>query len=163
MSTIVGRDRSVQAGILAAAVVGLVAVAVAGANAGNIRIGAAALVGGFAGLALYHASFGFTAAWRRVVTDGRGAGLRAQFLLIALTALVSFPLIAYGRDFGVPTGGFVFPFGVAAAIGATMFGFGMQLGGGCGSGTLFTAGGGSDWRHFELTQDVMGPLADAVT
>ena len=29
--------------------------------------------------------------------------------------------------------------------------------------TLFTAGGGQDWRHFELTANVLGPLADAVT
>jgi len=29
--------------------------------------------------------------------------------------------------------------------------------------TLFTAGGGSEWHYFELTQDVMGPLTEAVT
>jgi hypothetical protein len=29
--------------------------------------------------------------------------------------------------------------------------------------TLFTAGGGSDWHHFELTVNVLGPLADAVS
>ena len=35
------------------------------------------------------------------------------------------------------------PFGLQVAIGALMFGVGMQLAGGCGSGTLYTAGGGS--------------------
>ena len=32
---------------------------------------------------------------------------------------------------------------VASAFGAFVFGAGMQLGGGCASGTLFTVGGGS--------------------
>ncbi|MEM7270743.1 MAG: YeeE/YedE family protein [Pseudomonadota bacterium] len=102
----------------------------------------AALIGGGAGVALYHASFGFTAAWRRIVREKRGAGLRAQMLLIMLTCLVSFPLIAWGTgDFAAR--GNVLPMGVASAIGAFVFGAGMQVGGGCASGTLFTVGGGS--------------------
>jgi hypothetical protein len=40
------------------------------------------------------------------------------------------------------TGAFV-PAGVQVALGAFLFGAGMQLGGGCGSGTLYAAGGGS--------------------
>ncbi|MBL4719906.1 MAG: YeeE/YedE family protein, partial [Alphaproteobacteria bacterium] len=39
--------------------------------------------------------------------------------------------------------GAIAPVGVQVAVGAIMFGIGMQLGGGCGSGTLFTVGGGS--------------------
>ena len=35
------------------------------------------------------------------------------------------------------------PLGVQVAAGAFLFGIGMQLAGGCGSGTLYTAGGGS--------------------
>lgn len=137
----------------------LIAVAALAGNAGGVRLGLAALVGGLAGFALYHASFGFTAAWRRIVTERRGEGLRAQFLLILLTAAVSYPLIAWGREFGLPTGGFVFPFGVAAALGAFLFGLGMQLGGGCGSGTLFTVGGGSTRMAITLAAFVAGSLA----
>jgi uncharacterized membrane protein YedE/YeeE len=37
----------------------------------------------------------------------------------------------------------VLPMGVTTALGAVLFGIGMQLGGGCASGTLFTTGGGS--------------------
>ena len=48
----------------------------------------ATLIGGLAGLALYHASFGFTAAWRHLVTERRGTGLRAQFVLILLVASI---------------------------------------------------------------------------
>ncbi|HEX5864068.1 MAG TPA: YeeE/YedE thiosulfate transporter family protein [Casimicrobiaceae bacterium] len=48
-----------------------------------------------------------------------------------------------GSFFGAPVRGFVFPVGLNVAIGAFLFGVGMQLGGGCASGTLYTAGGGS--------------------
>jgi hypothetical protein len=40
---------------------------------------------------------------------------------------------------------------VSVIVGATMFGLGMQLGGGCGSGTLFTVGGGSA-RMIEISK-----------
>ena len=113
----------------------------------------AVLIGGFAGFALYHASFGFTAAWRRIVTEGRGAGLRAQFILIALTSAVSFPLIAY-----TSANGFVFPVGVGMVFGAFLFGIGMQFGGGCGSGTLFVVGGGSTRMVITLAAFVAGSL-----
>ncbi|GAA0780625.1 YeeE/YedE family protein [Roseibium denhamense] len=119
----------------------------------------AVLIGSVAGIALYHASFGFTAAWRKIITERRGAGLRAQFVLILLTSAVSFPLIAWGSDLGWPAGGFVFPFGIAAAVGAFMFGVGMQLGGGCGSGTLFTAGGGSTRMMITLAAFILGSVA----
>lgn len=118
----------------------------------------AALIGGLAGLALYHASFGFTAAWRHIVTERKGTGLRAQFVLLLATSAISFPLIAWGRDYGVPTGAFVFPFGYAAAIGAFMFGAGMQVGGGCASGTLFTAGGGSTRMMVTLAAFILGSV-----
>jgi uncharacterized membrane protein YedE/YeeE len=39
--------------------------------------------------------------------------------------------------------GAVAPIGISVLVGALIFGFGMQLGGGCGSGTLFTVGGGN--------------------
>src|SRR5579884_2856689 len=55
------------------------------------RQGALYLLGGGLGFALYHAAFGFTSAFRVLLTDGRGAGLRAQMLMLALAALVFFP------------------------------------------------------------------------
>jgi uncharacterized membrane protein YedE/YeeE len=129
----------------------------------------AVLIGGLAGFSLYHASFGFTAGWRRIVTEGRGAGLRNQFLLILIVSAVSFPLLAYGKLIQLPpelfgegaslsTGGFVAPVGVGMLIGAFMFGVGMQFGGGCGSGTLFVAGGGSTRMFITLAFFVIGSL-----
>ena len=128
---------------LIVALSGLAAVALAGFSERGTTLALAALIGGAAGMALYHAAFGFTAAWRRIVRERRGAGLRAQMLLIGLTCLISFPLMAYGEAIGVNARGYILPMGVASAFGAFVFGAGMQLGGGCASGTLFTVGGGS--------------------
>jgi uncharacterized membrane protein YedE/YeeE len=101
------------------------------------------LVGVFAGLVLYHAAFGFTTAWRVLISDRRGAGLRAQLVMLAATCLVFFPLLAAGGISGQTVRGSVAPAGVPVLAGAFIFGIGMQLGGGCASGTLYTAGGGS--------------------
>src|SRR5688500_16541825 len=49
------------------------------------------LVGGALGLVLYHAAFGFTSAWRVFILDGRGRGLRAQMLMLALAVVLFFP------------------------------------------------------------------------
>lgn len=114
------------------------------------------VIGVFAGLALYHASFGFTAAWRRFILQRQSAGLRAQLLMLAVTCLVFFPLIGAGTAFGRPVGGFVFPIGLALVTGAFLFGIGMQLGGGCGSGTLFTIGGGSTRMVITLAFFILG-------
>ena len=58
------------------------------------------IVGAFAGVVLYHAAFGFTSAWRVFIADRRGAGLRAQMLMLAITCVVFFPLLASGSLFG---------------------------------------------------------------
>lgn len=105
--------------------------------------GALFLVGVLAGLVLYHASFGFTSSWRVMIADKRGEGLRAQMVMLALTSAAFIPLLAAGQFLGHPVRGSVSPVGVSVAVGAFMFGVGMQLGGGCASGTLYTAGGGS--------------------
>ncbi len=113
----------------------------------------AVLIGGLAGFALYHASFGFTAAWRRIFAEGRGIGLRYQLLLIILTCAVSFPLIAF-----TDARGFVLPVSMGMLFGSFIFGFGMQFGGGCGSGTLFVAGGGSTRMCITLLFFVIGSV-----
>ena len=138
-----------QRGILGGALGGLLAVAVAaflarGGFAGDgLRYAGGALLGGFAGIGLYHASFGFTGAWRKLVRERRGAGLRAQLLLLGSVCLVTFPLIGWEATTGWDMHPVVMSMGLVSAIGACVFGIGMQLGGGCASGTLFTAGGGS--------------------
>ncbi|MEO1610818.1 MAG: YeeE/YedE family protein [Pseudomonadota bacterium] len=140
------------------ALIGLIAAAALGFAERGANLALAALIGGFAGVALYHAAFGFTAAWRRIVRERRGAGLRAQMLLIGVTCAVSFPLMAYGDAIGIDARGYILPMGVASAFGAFVFGAGMQLGGGCASGTLFTVGGGSTRMVLTLIFFIIGSV-----
>jgi len=116
------------------------------------------LVGGAAGLVLYHAAFGFTSAWRVFIADRRGAGLRAQMLMLGVTCLVFFPVLADGHFFSQPVRGSVSPIGVSVVVGAFLFGVGMQLGGGCASGTLYTAGGGNTRMLFTLAAFIAGSV-----
>ena len=61
------------------------------------RQGALWIVGALLGVALYHASFGFTQAWRVFVSDRRGAGLRAQMFMLGLGVLLFFPCCRKAR------------------------------------------------------------------
>lgn len=101
------------------------------------------LVGGLLGVTLYHAAFGFTSAYRRMFVQRDVMAIRAQLLMLAATTVLFAPVLSDGTAFGHPVVGAVAPLGIQVAVGAFIFGLGMQLGGGCGSGTLFTIGGGS--------------------
>jgi len=147
-----------QWNVVAVAGLAMAILALGAYDAAGWRKAALLVVGTGLGIALYHASFGFTAAWRNFLKDGKGAGLRAQMLLLALTCAASFPLIGAGEVFGQRLGGFVMPIGVSLAAGSFIFGLGMQLGGACGSGTLYTAGGGSTRMVFTLAAFVCGSV-----
>jgi len=122
------------------------------------RQGALYIVGALLGVALYHAAFGFTSAWRVFIADGRGAGLRAQMLMLAVGVVLFFPALASGTLFGNPVTGLVQPAGTSVIVGAFIFGIGMQLGGGCASGTLYTVGGGSTRMIVTLLFFIVGSL-----
>lgn len=125
----------------------------------SLRMALLFLIGGLMGMSLYHASFGFTGGWRRFVEEGRSRAIRAQMVMIAIAALAFFPLLAIGQFGGQALVGAVAPIGVSVIFGATIFGLGMQLGGGCGSGTLFTVGGGSVRMLVTLAFFIIGALA----
>ncbi|MEM7056678.1 MAG: YeeE/YedE family protein [Pseudomonadota bacterium] len=153
-----------QKSILIFACAGIAAVAFAGFDARGgldgqgITYAMGALVGALAGFALYHASFGFTAAWRRMSRERRGRGLRAQMVLIGLTCAVTYLLIGYEDATGLNMHPVVMPMGLSSALGALIFGIGMQLGGGCASGTLFTSGGGSSRMLIVLAFFILGSV-----
>lgn len=132
-----------QPAVVAGALVLLAALAAYLGIAVGTRQAALAMVGAGLGTALYHAAFGFTAAYRRFVTDARGAGVRAQLIMLALASLGFAPLLEAGHAFGQPLNGALAPISVSLLVGAFIFGVGMQLAGGCASGTLYTVGGGS--------------------
>src|SRR5438132_615895 len=116
------------------------------------------LVGAGAGVVLYHAAFGFTSSWREFLLEGRGAGIRAQMLMLALTCLVFFPVLGIGHVGGQAVRGSVSPVGVSVVVGAFLFGVGMQLAGGCASGTLYTAGGGNTRMLATLAAFIAGSV-----
>jgi uncharacterized membrane protein YedE/YeeE len=116
---------------------------------------AALIVGGFAlGAAFLKTEFSFTAAWRRFLVKGEAGGLLAALLLIAVAACVIVPVAALVPGFG----GAIAPIGPSLIVGAFVFGIGMQLGNGCGSGTLYTAGGGSGRMLITLALFIAGSV-----
>src|ERR1700759_3345859 len=129
------RGHPASRGVVAVAGAILVAGALALAEAYSWRQGALFVLGGALGLVLYHALFGFTSAWRVFIADGRGAGLRAPMPMLAVAGVLFFPAFAEGQLFGQAGHGEYGAFGVSVLVGAFLFGIGMQLGGGCASGT----------------------------
>jgi len=99
------------------------------------------LIGIGLGICLLHTMFGFSGAWRNYIRDRNSEGIRAQIYLILLTSLFFFPVLGGAFD-EIKSFGSISPIGYSVLIGAFLFGIGMQLGGGCGSGTLFTMGQG---------------------
>ena len=124
----------------------------------DLRQGALFLIGGALGAALFHGSFGFTGGWRRMVVEKRGRSMRAQMLMIGVAAIAMIPLVAAGSIGGQAIVGAAAPVGISVLLGAALFGLGMQLGGGCGSGTLFTVGGGSARMLVTLAFFIIGAL-----
>jgi len=110
------------------------------------------------GIVLYQSLFGFTSAFRVLLADGRSAGFRAQMVMLGAACVLFFPALASGSLFGQPVTGFVSPVGVSVAVGAFLFGVGMQLGGGCASGTLFSVGGGNTRMVVTLLFFIVGSV-----
>ncbi len=119
------------------------------------------LLGGALGLVLYHAAFGFASAWRAFVAEGRGEGLRAQMVMLGLATLLFLPLLDAGAVFDRQLVGAVAPLLPSVLVGAALFGVGMQLAGGCASGTLYTVGGGSTKMVFALVFFMVGSVIGA--
>ncbi len=144
--------------LIAAGLMVLAAGALLVGQATSVKQSALLLLGASLGLVLYHAAFGFASAWRAFLTDGRGAGLRAQMLMLAVTTAIFLPLLSGGAVFGQPVVGAIAPVGVSVFCGALVFGIGMQLGGGCASGTLYGLGGGSTRLLMTLVFFMLGSL-----
>ena len=126
---------------LASALAATIALAAAVSQYGS-RMPALLALGALLGATLYLASFGFASAYRRLIEAGDVSGVRAQLLMLAAATLLFAPVLAQGHWFGREIAGAVAPAGFQVAAGAFLFGMGMQLAGGCGSGTLYAAGGG---------------------
>ena len=156
-------------GIAAAAALVAATAAVAGT-----KLAVLAALGLALGLTLFHSRFGFTSAWRQLVSVGQTSGVRAHLLMLAAASVLFAPILAGGVSFfGKAPEGNVEPLGLGLVVGAVLFGIGMQLGGACASGTLFAVGGGNTLLvvtlFFFITGSVLGALhlpmwtSDAIT
>jgi len=111
-------------------------------------------LGGALGAVFIGFQYGFASAWRRFLVAGETMGLAAHFLLIGLCALLFIP----AAGLGLAATGSLAPVSVSLAIGAFIFGIGMQLANGCGSGVLFSFGGGSGRMLVALPFFILGSL-----
>lgn len=151
-----------QLGVAAFGFALIVALAYAVFATQDVRMGVLLALGLLFGVALYHARFGFTSAWRRLVAVGQGEGLRAHALMLAVASLLFAPILAAGLGFfGQTPEANVSPIGVSVAFGAFLFGIGMQVGGACASGTLYTIGGGQSAIVLTLVGFVGGSVLGA--
>ena len=125
---------------------------------GQLASAALILVGFALGVAFLKTEFSFTAAWRRFLVSGEAGGLIGALLLIAVAAIVIVPVAALVPGFG----GAIAPIGPSLIIGAFVFGIGMQLANGCGSGTLYTAGGGSGRMLITLALFIVGSVVGSL-
>jgi len=121
------------------------------------------LIGGLLGLTLYHSSFGFASAYRKLLVHRDARGAIAQIIMLAIATVLFAPTLAAGTVFGQQVRGAVSPVGVQGAIGAFVFGIGMQLGGACGCGTLYTLGSGSLTLLVTLVTFCIGAFGASLT
>jgi uncharacterized membrane protein YedE/YeeE len=123
-------------------------------------LSAALLVLGFGlGATFWKFEFSFTVSWRRLITRGDAGGMLAILLLIALLSIAVVPVATSWEHFG----GSIAPIGVSLVVGAFVFGIGMQLANGCGSGTLYTAGGGSGRMLVTLALFIVGSVLGSLS
>ena len=120
------------------------------------------IIGLALGMALLYARFGFTSAFRRLMSVGNVQGLQAHMLMLAITSTLFAIILSTGFSFtGIKPAGYVSPVGVSVIFGAFLFGIGMQLGNGCASGTLYQLGGGSSSMILTLITFIAGSTLGA--
>ena len=113
------------------------------------------LVGIIFGITLMHAMFGFTGGWRMFIRSRQSLGVRAQIILVICSSLLFFPIVG-GAFSEISSYAALGQIGTSVLVGAFLFGIGMQLGGGCGSGTLFTVGWGQTDMLITISFFVIG-------
>ena len=100
------------------------------------------------------AQYGFASIWRRALQTRELMGLSGHFWLAGLCALIFLAAPVFGFN-AQPT---LAPVSISLIIGAFIFGIGMQLANGCGSGVLFNFGAGSGRMLFALPAFIIGSV-----
>ncbi|MGC8230552.1 YeeE/YedE family protein [Pseudobacillus badius] len=114
------------------------------------------------GVTLLYARFGFTSAFRRLMSVGNVQGLQAHMIMLAVASALFALILGTGFSFtGVTPAGYVSPVGTSLIFGSFIFGIGMQLGNGCASGTLYQVGGGASSMVLTLLAFIAGSVLGA--
>jgi uncharacterized protein len=120
------------------------------------------IIGLLLGLTLLYARFGFTSAFRRLMSVGNVQSIQAHMLMLAIASTLFAIILSTGFSFtGIKPAGYVSPVGVSVIFGAFLFGIGMQLGNGCASGTLYQLGGGSSSMIITIIAFIAGSTLGA--
>ncbi|KMY52954.1 membrane protein [Bacillus sp. FJAT-27231] len=120
------------------------------------------IIGLALGVTLLYARFGFTSAFRRLMSVGNVQGLQAHMIMLAVASILFAIILGTGFSFtGITPAGYVSPVGTSLIFGAFIFGVGMQLGNGCASGTLYQVGGGASSMILTLLAFITGSVLGA--
>lgn len=151
------QKKLVSVGILASLILFIAIV-----NSASWIQGVLFIIGLLLGATLLYARFGFTSAFRRLVSVGNVQGLQAHMLMFVISTTLFAIILSSGFSFtGITPVGYVSPVGVSVLFGAFLFGIGMQLGNGCASGTLYNLGGGSSSMILTLISFISGSTLGA--
>ncbi|MBW4507697.1 MAG: YeeE/YedE family protein [Scytonematopsis contorta HA4267-MV1] len=115
------------------------------------------------GMSLFNYRFGFASAYRKLIVNRDVSFIYAQLIMLGIATILFAPVLANGSIFGQEVKGTIAPVGLQGAIGAFLFGVGMQLGGACGCGTLYTIGSGSISMLLTLIAFCLGSFWASVT
>ena len=131
-----------KAAVATSGILALAFLIFAGSNQDSATV-VKAILGLLLGVTLFHSRFGFTSAWRQLISVGQGRALQAHMLMLAV-AVVGFSIVISNGNgfFDSQPAGYVAPITLGLLIGSFLFGLGMQLGGSCASGTLYATGSG---------------------
>ena len=112
------------------------------------------LLGISLGAVFLYFQYGFASGWRNLILNKNPAMISCHFLLAAMCCIIFIPLIELSPNI---IGSYA-PVNLSLLFGAFIFGFGMQLANGCGSGVLFTFGSGSTRMIVALPFFIIGSV-----
>lgn len=156
------RAPSARIGVVAVGVIIAVVLGIAVDHAAGWKLTLLYAIGLGLGLVLFHSRFGFTSAWRQLVMLGQATALRAHMLMLAVACALFALILSTGAGLSGAPQGLVLPVGPAVALGAFLFGVGMQIGGSCASGTLFAVGSGQTAIIYTLGGFILGSVGSVL-
>lgn len=115
-------------------------------------------LGGLLGIVFIFFQYGFASGWRKFIINGDTRPIGYHFLLIGFCSFAFLP-ISY---LGLGSSGSFAPISVSLLIGSFIFGIGMQLANGCGSGVLFAYGSGSGRMIYALPGFIIGSVVGSL-